>query len=582
MSKVKAKCPKCNAEFEVDNGDDAGICPQCGAAFVTEKAIKYYSECATVQSRASSEFEELSMFAKNYFAFVALYNTNYESLLELYRLRAKIREQTDTLNDSIDKHNKLVDKEEIWRNRYNSRAQGYNDTGYSRYEESLSKKAHRRYVESALNRHSAVESKIKDSRSGVEKQQSNLEELIAEERQLSERVYAENLEYNIEALAIAEHMREKYPSNPLGYLFVADCYMREVESGEKVLKYVGERYSADDYVTLVAEADLKIDSMEETARDEAKKAEKLMTDEFRAEYADIIKKLKKAPRTATRRASASKPASSGVSSRGAASKGASSKVRGKGARSASNLNWVASCLCCIPIIAELIFVFIIPYIGALNSISYVSCFGWQALSLPMKVSFLSVVIIGIGVQVLGLFDKLGNVLGMITQIFTFLIFALCVYAAQKNTESVYMLWGLALAAPISLVVAALRYMSEDSFGFLDNFGFWHYLPIALEVAEYALFGLLFPLMFGHSASLWMFIALSVTTVCAIAVSSFWEDLRWYVVGVNFVVAALLCLINWLGIVFASEWMENGGVILVVILAIGGSIFGHWFIHRNDP
>ena len=577
MSKVKAMCPKCNAEFEVDNGDDAGICPQCGAAFVTEKAIKYYSECAAVQSGFSSEFEEISTLADNYFAFVALYDTDYESLLELYRLRAKIREQVDTLNDSIDKHNKLVDKEEIWRNRFNSRAQGYNDKGYSLYEDSLSKKAHRRYVESALNRHNAVEDKINDSRAGVEKQQSNLEELIAENRQLSDKVYDEILEYNRQALALAKYMCERYPSNPLGYLVLADWNMREVESGEKVLKYVGERYSADNYVTLEAEADVKIDVMEKNACDEAKKAEKLMTDEFRAEYADIIKKLKKAPKTATRRAPASKPAPSRASS-----KGASSKVKVKRAHSASSLNWVASCLCCIPIIAVLIFVFIIPYIGALNSISYVSCFGWQALSLPMKVSFLSVVIIGIGVQVLGLFDKLGNVIAMITQIFTFLIFALCVYAAQKNTGSVYMLWGLALAAPISLVVAALRYMSEDSFGFLDNFGFWHYLPIALEVAEYALFALVFPLMFGQSASMWMFIALSVTTVGAIAVSSFWEDLRWFVVGVNLVVAALLCLINWLGIVFASEWMSNGGVILVVILAIGGSIFGHWFIHRNDP
>ena len=199
----------------------------------------------------------------------------------------------------------------------------------------------------------------------------------------------------------------------------------------------------------------------------------------------------------------------------------------------------------------------------------------------MKVGFLSVVIIGIGVQVLGLFDKLGKVLGMFTQIVTFLIFALCVYAAQKNTESAYMLWGLALVAPMSLVVAALRYMSEDKFGFLDDFGFWHYLPIALEVVEYALFALLFPIMFKSPVSLWMFIAISVTTVGAIAVSSFWEDMRWIVAGINLGVAALLCFIYWLGLLWESEWMWNGGIFLVMILGIGGSIFGHWFIHRND-
>ena len=89
-------------------------------------------------------------------------------------------------------------------------------------------------------------------------------------------------------------------------------------------------------------------------------------------------------------------------------------------------------------------------------------------------------------------------------------------------------------------------------------------------------------MFEVSASLWMFIALTVITVCAIAVTSFWEDFRWIAVGINLVVAALLCVVQWLSKLFTAEWLSSGGAFLVVILAVGGSIFIHWFIHRNDP
>ncbi len=39
MKLVAAKCPSCGADIQADEGKDAGICPYCGAAYVTEKAI---------------------------------------------------------------------------------------------------------------------------------------------------------------------------------------------------------------------------------------------------------------------------------------------------------------------------------------------------------------------------------------------------------------------------------------------------------------------------------------------------------------------------------------------------------------
>lgn len=242
---------------------------------------------------------------------------------------------------------------------------------------------------------------------------------------------------------------------------------------------------------------------------------------------------------------------------------------------------VATIFCCVPVILELLFVLLIPKIGVLAKNAYVSRWGWPALPVPMKVAFLSVIVLGFVIQILGLFGKLHKVLGMFTQIISFALFLLSVYAVRGNASSVFTLWGLAMIVPASLLVATLRYVSADSFGFIDDFNFWYYLPIALEVAEYILFFLVFPSIFGVTASLWFFVAITVTTVASIAVSSFWEDFHWAPVGINIAVAVLLCVIFWIGRLISSEWFWNGGVITVVILAIGGSWFIHWFIHRND-
>lgn len=42
MSLVPAKCTQCGANIEIDSTKEAGICPNCGTAFISEKAINNY------------------------------------------------------------------------------------------------------------------------------------------------------------------------------------------------------------------------------------------------------------------------------------------------------------------------------------------------------------------------------------------------------------------------------------------------------------------------------------------------------------------------------------------------------------
>ena len=42
MPLVAAKCTQCGANIEVDATREAGICPHCGTAYITEKAVNNY------------------------------------------------------------------------------------------------------------------------------------------------------------------------------------------------------------------------------------------------------------------------------------------------------------------------------------------------------------------------------------------------------------------------------------------------------------------------------------------------------------------------------------------------------------
>ena len=40
---VAAKCTQCGANIQIDPSHEAGICPHCGTAFITEKAVNNYN-----------------------------------------------------------------------------------------------------------------------------------------------------------------------------------------------------------------------------------------------------------------------------------------------------------------------------------------------------------------------------------------------------------------------------------------------------------------------------------------------------------------------------------------------------------
>ena len=65
MGFIVAKCPNCGANIRIDKDKDAGICPHCGTAFVTEKVINqsFVSNTTNIEKQTNIYYSE-SKFEK--------------------------------------------------------------------------------------------------------------------------------------------------------------------------------------------------------------------------------------------------------------------------------------------------------------------------------------------------------------------------------------------------------------------------------------------------------------------------------------------------------------------------------------
>lgn len=89
MAFVAAKCTQCGGSLQVDDSKDAGICPFCGTAFVTEKVIKNYNfnitnniDTVIVQNNEKAGLKERCQAYLEVQNYYELYNFAYKAIGE--------------------------------------------------------------------------------------------------------------------------------------------------------------------------------------------------------------------------------------------------------------------------------------------------------------------------------------------------------------------------------------------------------------------------------------------------------------------------------------------------------------------
>lgn len=98
MGLVAAKCTQCGSNIEVDESKEAGICPHCGTAFITEKAVHNYYNTVnnTYQNHIAHAHIDHAVFQDRESAeslaadFFKLYDLNERSAAD--RIREKMYE----------------------------------------------------------------------------------------------------------------------------------------------------------------------------------------------------------------------------------------------------------------------------------------------------------------------------------------------------------------------------------------------------------------------------------------------------------------------------------------------------------
>ena len=87
MAFVAAKCTECGASIEVDDSKDAGICRNCGTAFVTQKAIHNYNTFVT-QNIVLDENLKSELFSNSNFMSLKAAEEQCKKLYEIKDLSA--------------------------------------------------------------------------------------------------------------------------------------------------------------------------------------------------------------------------------------------------------------------------------------------------------------------------------------------------------------------------------------------------------------------------------------------------------------------------------------------------------------
>lgn len=90
MALTAAICTQCGAQIQVDESKDAGICPSCGTAFITEKVIHQFVTQnnfagATINVQGGVDIENLYTLARR-----AVDSSNTDDVLKYY---GQIRER---------------------------------------------------------------------------------------------------------------------------------------------------------------------------------------------------------------------------------------------------------------------------------------------------------------------------------------------------------------------------------------------------------------------------------------------------------------------------------------------------------
>jgi|GEM_PF-4948159 len=80
MALVAAKCPNCGGNLEVDASKEAGICPFCNTAYITQKAIVNYNTSIVNNNYINAEKIELSV-PKTKKRKIYIYNLRYSDRL---------------------------------------------------------------------------------------------------------------------------------------------------------------------------------------------------------------------------------------------------------------------------------------------------------------------------------------------------------------------------------------------------------------------------------------------------------------------------------------------------------------------
>ena len=243
MAIVSARCTSCGAGIQVDDAVDAGICPNCGTAFVTEKAINNNITNVTnnIETAIFRDSDTMEQLIEKYNAFIKLLHIDYQVVAPKYSIKGTIQKNIDykdKLETLVEQYNNEV---EMWLEKYNKKTEEYTAA-----QEAITVKYLKNECEKLRN-------KVTVSQTNLDKTIKQLNETneLIDEMQLklneAENKAQKALSTLFDLRDVVNNMLKLYPADVRSYLFGADYEKQAALAMLNLSEVVASNYANEIY-----------------------------------------------------------------------------------------------------------------------------------------------------------------------------------------------------------------------------------------------------------------------------------------------------------------------------------------------
>ena len=290
-------CTRCGTTIQIDEAQPPRFCSHCGMAFVSAKVnvgtSRATSNGTAADSGKSTATDGFNQLVKQYYSYVNSYNIDLQAILKMCWLQAEAQMWEQSAKISYTEYEIKFSQADETRKHHNQQAENYNNTAY--FDSEADERRARESIDTWRDEYHRQSLEADESLAQSKKELAKSKQKQKEMEQYAKSLTETTLKQTVLAYQTVCKMLEQYPNNPLGKLYMADYYRREVlwqwDIWKKALKYVWENWDKlepqSERLYDIINKSVNVDNIHQDAKKYFTQAQSQLTKEMLAENAQL-------------------------------------------------------------------------------------------------------------------------------------------------------------------------------------------------------------------------------------------------------------------------------------------------------